>query len=58
MFVVVVDLLHFPELKNYDLSTLKLAGSSCPEEITRRAIAHLSIKDFTEQYNNDSSVPH
>lgn len=45
-----VDILHFPELKDYDLSSLQLsvsAGASCPEELIRRAIAHLSIKDFT-----------
>ena len=41
-----VDMLHLPDLKNYNLSSLKqtiMGGAPCPLEITRRIVNELGV---------------
>lgn len=41
-----VDMLHLPDLKNYDLTSLKqtiMGGAPCPIEITRRIVNELKV---------------
>lgn len=45
-----IDILHLPELKQYNLSSLStgiMAGAPCPIEVARGVIDHLNMNNFT-----------
>ena len=42
--------LEHPEFKSFDLSSLRngvMAGAPCPEEVMRKLIAHMNLRDIT-----------
>lgn len=45
-----IDILHLPELKDYDMSSLStgiMAGAPCPIEVARGAVEQLNMKNFS-----------
>nr|XP_058971421.1 medium-chain acyl-CoA ligase ACSF2, mitochondrial-like isoform X1 [Pocillopora verrucosa] len=57
---MVIDILAHPELKNYDLSSLRkglFGATSCPEEVMRQAISKLNLKQLTVAYGLTETGP-
>jgi fatty-acyl-CoA synthase len=52
--------LEHPEFKSFDLSSLRngvMAGAPCPEEVMRKLIAHMNLRDITIAYGMTETSP-
>ncbi|EIT69743.1 MULTISPECIES: AMP-binding protein [Hydrocarboniphaga] len=57
MFIAQVE---HPEFKSFDLSSLRngvMAGAPCPEEVMRKLIAHMNLRDITIAYGMTETSP-
>ena len=55
-----VDMLNLPDLKNYDVSSLKtgyMAGAPCPQQIVQSVVNDLHMKDFVIAYGMTETSP-
>ncbi|XP_063338012.1 medium-chain acyl-CoA ligase ACSF2, mitochondrial [Pelmatolapia mariae] len=55
-----VDLLNQPDLTKYDLSSVEggiMAGSPCPQELVKKIVSNLGVKEITIGYGTTENSP-